>query len=103
MSNRLDQEREKKLQPKRIAECADKLSKMGFDVVKAQNLHADLLTKTNLLKLKLDETFKDWVEDLGTFVPKVNSKKFGYVKGVPVKKTKVVKFKTRLLLSASYT
>lgn len=65
---------------------------MGFDVLKAQQLHATLLSKSNELKLKLDETFKDWVEDLGTFVPKVNSKKFGYVKGVPVKKTKVVKF-----------
>lgn len=65
---------------------------MGFDVLKAQELHATLLSKSNELKLKLDETFKDWVEDLGTFIPKVNSKKFGYIKGVPVTKTKVVKF-----------
>jgi hypothetical protein len=65
---------------------------LGFDVARAQHLHGELLTKTNILKLKLDETFKDWVEDLGTFVPKVNSKKFGYVKGVAVKKSKIVKF-----------
>ena len=32
MSSRLDQEREAKLQPKRIASCIAKLERLGFDV-----------------------------------------------------------------------
>lgn len=63
-----------------------------FDEKKAQHLQAKLLSKYNELKLKLEKTFIDWEEDLGEFIPKVNSKKFGYIKGVPIKKTKIVKF-----------
>jgi DNA polymerase-1 len=63
-----------------------------FDEKKAQSLQAKLLSKYNDLKLKLEKTFIDWEEDLGEFIPKVNSKKFGYKKGIPVRKTKLVKF-----------
>ena len=59
-----------------------------FDEKKAQSLQAKLLSKYNDLKLQLEKTFIDWEEDLGEFIPKVNSKKFGYKKGVPINKTK---------------
>jgi DNA polymerase I-like protein with 3'-5' exonuclease and polymerase domains len=64
----------------------------GFNVDKAVKLHAHLLNKINKLKRSLENRFKSWTVDLGEFIPKVNNKKFGYKKGVPVKKSKVVAF-----------
>ena len=64
----------------------------GFDVSKAQNLHAKLLGRTHDLKLALEQSFPDWQVDLGEFIPKVNNKKLGYKKGVAIRKSKTVKF-----------
>jgi DNA polymerase I len=77
-----------------IVEITKELEKtgFGFDEIKAKQFHAVLSNKVNVLKLDLENTFKEWEEDLGDFIPKVNNKKLGYVKGVPVKKTKQVKF-----------
>lgn len=63
-----------------------------FDEKKAQSLQAKLLSRYNTLKLDLEKAFLDWEEDLGEFVPKVNNSKLGYKKGVPFRKTKLVKF-----------
>ena len=64
----------------------------GFDISKAQDLHAKLLGKTHDLKLALEQSFPDWQVDLGEFIPKVNNKKLGYKKGVAIRKSKTVKF-----------
>ena len=64
----------------------------GFDENKAQELHAKLLGKTHDLKLSLENRFPDWQVDLGEFIPKVNNKKLGDKKGVPVRKSKTIKF-----------
>ena len=64
----------------------------GFDVPKAQELHSKLLGRTHDLKLQLENRFPDWQVDLGEFIPKVNNKKFGYKKGVAIRKSKTMKF-----------
>ena len=64
----------------------------GFDISKAQDLHAKLLGKTHDLKLALEQSFPDWQVDLGEFIPKVNNKKLAYKKGVAIRKSKTVKF-----------
>lgn len=64
----------------------------GFDEQKGKELHATLSNKVNQIKIELENTIEDWEEDLGEFIPKVNNKKLGYQKGVPIRKKKIVKF-----------
>lgn len=64
----------------------------AFDEKKGFELHGKLLKRSNELKKQLEDTFKSWTVDLGIFTPKVNSTKYGYKKGVPVKKSKEVFF-----------
>ena len=71
---------------------AQEIKGFGFDEIKAQDFHAKLLARSNELTIQLEKAFGEWEVDLGEFVPKVNNKSRGYVKGVPVKKSKIVKF-----------
>lgn len=56
-----------------------------FDVAKAQELHGELTQELDVLRRQLREMFPAFSREF-TFVPKVNSKKFGYVKGEPFTK-----------------
>ena len=64
-----------------------------FDEDKAQKLLHVLLSKKCELSDKLQETFKPWERIIDpNFVPKVNNKARGYVKGVPFVKKKTITF-----------
>ena len=63
-----------------------------FDVKAAEKLNATLMIRQGELAQKLQDTFAPWEEEIGEFIPKVNNKKLGYVKGVPIIKTKIVVF-----------
>ena len=65
---------------------------LGFDEKKAIELHGKLLKRTNKIKENLSVKFGSWEEDLGEFIPKVNNKKLGYIKGQPIRKKKTVVF-----------
>ena len=62
-----------------------------FDTSKAVKLYSILADKRNKLQTQLKEAFGNWVEK-ETFIPKVNNKSRGYVKGVPFIKEKVIEF-----------
>ena len=62
-----------------------------FDTRKAVKLYSVLADKRNILQAQLKEAFGNWVEK-ETFIPKVNNKSRGYVKGVPFIKEKVIEF-----------
>ncbi len=62
-----------------------------FDTRKAVKLYSILADKRNKLQTQLKEAFGNWVEK-ETFIPKVNNKSRGYVKGVPFIKEKVIEF-----------
>jgi DNA polymerase I-like protein with 3'-5' exonuclease and polymerase domains len=62
-----------------------------FDTRKASRLYAILAEKRNILQKELKKAFGNWTET-ETFIPKVNNKSRGYVKGVPFKKEKVIEF-----------
>lgn len=63
-----------------------------FDMSKAAALLTRLVQRRGELERELKEYFGSWEVQLPEFVPKVNNKKLGYTKGVPVKKVKVVEF-----------
>lgn len=63
----------------------------GFDVEKAHKFYAVLVGHKRRLHDQLQSTFKPEVQRT-EFIPKVNNKKMGYVKGVPFIKEKVVPF-----------
>ena len=63
----------------------------GFNERKAAALMAVLVQKKTDLEVQLQEAFPSW-EVCSTFVPKVNNKKMGYVKGEPFLKRKTVVF-----------
>lgn len=63
-----------------------------FNVKAAEELTARLQIRRGELEQKLQDTFQPWEEVIGEFVPKVNNKSRGYVKGVPILKTKTVVF-----------
>ena len=63
-----------------------------FDTKLAEELTARLQIRRGELEQELQDTFRPWQEFACTFVPKVNNKKMGYVKGVPVDKYKTVIF-----------
>jgi len=62
-----------------------------FDVMKASKLYSTLADRRLVLQSELKKAFGNWVEK-ETFIPKVNNKSRGYVKGVPFIKEKVVEF-----------
>lgn len=64
----------------------------GFDRPAAVHLYQRLVERRLELEAELQDAFPPWEEELGEFVPKVNNKKLGYVKGVPVMKTKEMVF-----------
>lgn len=64
----------------------------AFDVKSAEELTALLMIRRAELEQQLQDTFKPWEQDVGEFIPKVNNAKRGYVKGVPIRKTKVIVF-----------
>ena len=63
-----------------------------FDMKKASDLLSRLVQRRGELERELKDYFGSWVIQLPPFVPKVNNKTRGYVKGVPVEKTKTVEF-----------
>lgn len=63
-----------------------------FDVEKATALQASLAAKRQAAEQELRDEFGSWQVSLGMFTPKVNSKKFGYIKDVPVERFKTIDF-----------
>ena len=63
-----------------------------FDMAKASTLLARLVQRRGELERELKDYFGSWVIQLPDFIPKVNNKTRGYVKGVPVAKTKTIEF-----------
>lgn len=63
-----------------------------FDVEKATALQATMSAERQALVEQLSAAFPPWNVSRGMFTPKTNSKKFGYVKGVPVERFKIVEF-----------
>lgn len=63
-----------------------------FDMDKASILLARLVQRRGELERELKDYFGSWVIQLPPFVPKVNNKTRGYIKGVPVEKTKTIEF-----------
>lgn len=63
-----------------------------FDISKAAVLLTKLVQRRGELERELKEYFGSWEVQLPDFTPKVNSTKYGYTKGVTVKKIKVVEF-----------
>lgn len=63
-----------------------------FNMKKASDLLSRLVQRRGELERELKDYFGSWVIQLPPFVPKVNNKTRGYVKGVPVEKTKTVEF-----------
>jgi DNA polymerase I-like protein with 3'-5' exonuclease and polymerase domains len=77
----------------RIAKVCHRIGNVGwtFDSSKAGELYAQLSLERTTLEDELQELFPAWtIEE--TFVPKVNNKKLGYVKGEPFIKTREVTF-----------
>ena len=62
-----------------------------FDIRKASKLYSTLAEKRSVLQTELKEAFGSWIES-ETFIPKVNNKTRGYVKGVPFIKEKTIEF-----------
>ena len=62
-----------------------------FDLVKAGKLYGELSQRRAELNKELSELFEPW-EIHTEFIPKVNNKKLGYVKGEPFTKVKVIEF-----------
>jgi DNA polymerase I-like protein with 3'-5' exonuclease and polymerase domains len=63
-----------------------------FDTPKAASLYAKLVQRRGELERELKDYFGSWVIQLPDFIPKVNNKARGYVKGVPVTKSKTIEF-----------
>ena len=63
-----------------------------FDMPKAAALLSTLVQRRGELERELKDYFGSWEVTLPDFVPKVNNKTLGYVKGVPVKKSKIIEF-----------
>ena len=74
-----------------IAELCERIGRAGwtFDMDKAAELYGKLVAERSALDLELQTLFPPWyIEEV--FIPKVNNKTRGYVKGEPfIKKTEV--------------
>ena len=64
----------------------------AFDEKAANALTQTLMKRRSELEAELQDAFPPWEEEVGLFIPKVNNKTRGYVKGVPIMKTKTVVF-----------
>ena len=76
-----------------IAELCNRIGQAGwtFDTDKAAQLYASLSLEQSTIEEELQTLFPAWtIED--EFIPKVNNKKLGYVKGEPFIKQRVVEF-----------
>ena len=62
-----------------------------FDTTKARELYSELSDERTKLEKQLSEYFPSW-EETEEFIPKVNNKSRGYVKGKPFTKRKIVDF-----------
>ena len=76
-----------------LAEICHRIGRAGwtFDEKKAGELYAQLAQERADLQQELDELFPPW-EVQEEFIPKVNNRKLGYVKGEPFIKRKEVRF-----------
>jgi len=77
----------------RIAELCHRIGQAGwtFDISKAAELFVELSNEKLALESELQTLFPNWeIEE--EFVPKVNNKKLGYVKGEPFMKRKEITF-----------
>ena len=63
-----------------------------FDAEKGARLYAVLSSMRQKHNTKLKKVFGSWEEEGETWTPKVNNKKLGYTKGVPVTRVKTVEF-----------
>src|SRR5690606_4902013 len=77
----------------RVAEIVEKVQRHGwrFDRQRATELAATLTARKQELTEKLHQTFPPKVIHT-VFTPKATNSRYGYVKGVPVTKTKVIPF-----------
>ncbi|MGE8142311.1 DNA polymerase [Novosphingobium sp. NPDC080210] len=78
----------------RIARLCFQIEQNGFpfDVQKAIELHGRLLDEREALRVELLTLFPPWKVKLPDFIPKVNNKTRGYVKGQPVERWKEYEF-----------
>lgn len=78
----------------RIAHVTAEMERSGwpFNEQAAGLLHAKLVEEQYALETQLKDKFGSWFESNGTFVPKVNNNKLGYVKGAEITKLKLVEF-----------
>ena len=78
----------------RVREIVIRQERFGFkfDEKKAGELYSKLVKRREELEVKLQAFFPPWTVDLGEFIPKANNKRYGYIKGVPVQKTKTLIF-----------
>lgn len=63
-----------------------------FNEEKARELYMKLVAARTVVENRLKEWFPPWRVELPDFIPKVNNKTLGYVKGVPVKRWKDMVF-----------
>lgn len=63
-----------------------------FDTAKAAILYAKLVQRRGELERELKDYFGSWVVQLPDFIPARDNKTKGYLKGVPVKKSKTIEF-----------
>ena len=73
------------------AHAADEEAGWTFDEKKAAKFYAELAQERADLQQELDELFPPWIVE-EEFIPKVNNKTRGYVKGEPFIKRKEVQF-----------
>lgn len=78
----------------RIARLCFQIEQNGFpfDVPKAIELHGRLVDEREKLRVELLTLFPPWKVKLPDFIPKVNNKTRGYVKGQPVERWKEFEF-----------
>jgi len=76
-----------------IAEVCNRIGAEGwsFNEKKAGDLYSKLAQKRSDLEVELQTLFEPW-EIHTEFIPKVNNKKLGYIKGEPFTKVKVIDF-----------
>lgn len=63
-----------------------------FNEKAGSELYSVLVQRRGDLERELKDYFGSWTVNLPDFIPKVNNKTRGYVKGVPFKRTKVIEF-----------
>ena len=76
-----------------IAQVCDEIGQAGwtFDLDKAQELHARLSAEKIAIEQELQDLFPPWTIET-EFIPKVNNKTRGYVKGEPFTKVETIHF-----------